>query len=440
MARILIVDDEENIRSSLKSALERREHKVVTADSYRQGYEYAQAAFDAILLDIMLPGGNGVDLLKAILKRNPSQTVVMISGHADLETAVSCVRTGAYDFIEKPISLDKLLITLNNALQTDNLREQKDRLTAQVYGDFVGESDAVKQLRNEIRQSAPRATRFLISGENGSGKELAAYMIHEHSRFSQGPFIPVNCAALPRELAESELFGHVKGAFTGAARDRKGRFTQANGGTIFLDEIGETTLEIQGKLLRVIETGELMPVGSDKVAHVNCNTVAATNRDLERMISDGSFRQDLYYRLNVVQFVVPPLRQRKKDLPLLARYFLKRFAAESTAVTDDLTPSAMSFLKAHAFPGNIRELRNLMERVSIYCNKSAADKQDVQSLMTAPSADPIKAELKDAVAQFEADYIAAVLEQNSGNMARSARQLGLERSHLYKKIKKHKLG
>jgi two-component system nitrogen regulation response regulator NtrX len=436
MARILIVDDEENIRRSLKSALDKRGHECVTADSFAQGQQFAQAEFDLILLDVMLGDGSGIDLLKEIHTRRPDSCVVMISGHADIDTAVQAIQLGAYDFIEKPLSLDRILITVDNATRTARLRTEKDRLAGMVYGELIGESDSIKQVREDIMRSAPRARRFLILGENGTGKELAAHMVHRYSQNSDGPFIAVNCAALPSELIESELFGHVKGSFTGATRDRTGKFTEADRGTIFLDEISEMPPGAQAKILRVIETREVTPVGSDKTITVDCAIITASNRDLENQIAEGRFRQDLYYRLNVVTFSMPPLRDRASDIGILAEYFLTKFTAESGGEIKRLKPDAMTLLRQQEFRGNVRELKNLIERVNIYCDGETIAADDLKPFLPQSTAVGSSASLKDAVDKFEREHIAAAIQRHDGNIADAARQLGLERSHLYKKMKK----
>jgi len=437
MAKILVVDDEENIRKTLKSALDRRSHEVVTAADYRQGEEYSRADFDLIFLDVMLPDGNGLDLLRFILGRNRRQTVVMISGHADVDMAVEAIHAGAYDFIEKPLSLDRVLITIDNATRASRLLSEKNRLSSLLYGDFIGESPSVKKLREDIARSAPKASRFLILGENGTGKELVAHMIHSFGRVPDGPFIAVNCAALPAELVESELFGHVKGAFTGAGKDRKGRFQEAHGGSIFLDEISEMSLTAQAKVLRAVEMMEITAVGSDRVTKIDCNIIAASNKDLNKLIANGSFREDLLYRLNVVQFRIPPLRERKGDILLLATCFLDRFANESGTVPKRLTSDGLEYLQKYCYPGNIRELKNLMERVHIYCDVGEINGGALESLMP-PSLEERMVSLKDAVSQFEISFIEAAIRRNNGNISEAARELGIERSHLYKKLKRLK--
>ena len=438
MAKILVVDDEENIRTSLKSALENREHECVTAESFVRGQEFAQAEFDVIFLDVLLGDGSGVDLLREILARSPDQSVVMISGHADIDTAVQAIRLGAYDFIEKPISLDRILITIDNATKANHLLSEKNRLAGIVYGDFVGESAQIRSLRADIMRSAGRATRFLILGENGTGKELAAHMIHRHSQCADGPFIAVNCAALPSELVESELFGHTRGAFTGATRSRAGKFVEAAGGSIFLDEISEMSVEAQAKILRLIESKQVTPIGSNKMVSVNCNIIAASNRDLEKLVTEGRFRQDLFYRLNVVTLSLPALREHPEDLPLLASYFLQRFAAESGSQTKRLSDDAVVLLRQHEFPGNVRELKNLMERLNIYCDGAVIGKDDLKPFLPGMSRDQ-PTTLREAVERFERQYISAAISRYKGNMSEAARQLGLERSHLYKKMKKARL-
>jgi len=438
MARILVIDDEENIRISLKAALERRSHAVVTAANYKQGEQFSKSDFDLIFLDILLPDGNGVDLLEKILKENGNQTVVMISGHADIDTAVKAIQAGAYDFIEKPISLDRVLITVENVSKKNRLSFEKKRISLLLYGDLIGNSTKIKKLKNDITISAPKTSRFLILGENGTGKELVANMIHQYSLYSDGPFISVNCAALPSELVESELFGHITGAFTGAVKDRLGRFVEADGGSIFLDEISEMSQAAQAKILRVIETNQLTPVGSDKPVEIKLNIIAASNKDLKSMISQNNFREDLYFRLNVVQFDIPPLRERTSDIPLLADYFLKRFANETGGDPKSLTPKAVVFLKDYSFPGNVRELKNIMERVNIYCENKVANIADIRPLIPGSGGSTID-NLKSATDNFEKLYIESALTQSDGRVAEAARRLGLERSHLYKKMKKYKI-
>ncbi len=438
MADVLIIDDELNIRNSLKSALAKRGHYVKLARDYKEGDNYSRAAYDVIFLDVLLPDGNGLDLLKTILTRDNKQVVVMISGHADVEMAVEAIRAGAYDFIEKPISLDRVLVTLENATQKKKLLSEKERLDSIIYGEFIGESKPISELKSSIARSAPRANRFLIQGENGTGKEMIANMIHRYGRNSGGPFVAVNCAALPHELIESELFGHVAGAFTGAAKNRRGRFLEADGGSIFLDEIGEMSAAAQAKILRVIESNEITPVGADTGVPIDCVVIAASNKDLNEMVEKGRFRQDILFRLNVIQFDVPPLRERREDIPLLANFFLSRFAKEIGSERKKLSTDARSFLQKYDFPGNVRELKNLMERINIYCEGTTVNRKDIRPLLPGVTKEST-AGLKRALDEFEKQHIEAALAANKGNVAQTARQLGLERSHLYKKMRRLKI-
>lgn len=435
MARILIVDDEENIRSSLDSALSRRGHEVMLAANFAEGKKLASNQFDVTFLDVMLPDGSGLDLMRSILKDDPQRIVVMISGHADIDMAVKAIREGVYDFIEKPLSLDRVMITIDNATRASSLLLEKDRLSSIVYGDFIGESESIKKLHKDIAKSAAKTTRFLILGENGTGKELIAHRIHRQSAFSKGPFVAVNCAALPAELVEAELFGHTAGAFTGASKKRKGRFLEADQGTLFLDEISEMPLNAQAKILRVLETRTLTQVGSDKSISFEGNIIAATNRDLAEMVEQNKFRQDLFYRLNVVQFELPPLRDRREDIPLLADYFLAKFAAETNSPAKSLTARASTQLASFDFPGNTRELKNLMERINIYCDTTLVDDRQLLSLL--PDRQPETAgTLKETVDEYQSEVIRNCIAHNKGNMTETARELGIERSLLYKKIKR----
>ena len=436
MAQILIIDDEDKIRTTLRNALQKQGHAVVTAATINEGKTFLKSGFDVIILDIMLPDGNGLHLLKEIITNDPNQVVVMISGHADISMAIEALKLGAYDFLEKPLSLDRILVTLDNALKTDSLKRERNRLTSIVYGDFIGKTPVIKKLLSDIEKSAPRTSRFLIAGENGTGKELVAHLIHQFSQYKEGPFIALNCAALPSELVEAELFGHVAGSFTGATKSRKGKFVEAHMGTIFLDEISEMPLDTQAKLLRVVETKNVTPVGAEKDIPVELNIIAASNRDLDKLTAEGGFRQDLLYRLNVVKFEVPPLRERKADIPLLCEYFLHRFAHESKSSLKILSGEAVLFLQAFDFPGNIRELRNLMERLNIYVESSSIERDHIKQFL--PFVPQNKStSLKEAVNAYEKEYIESALKEAGGNVSQAAQQLGLERSHLYKKMRKY---
>ncbi len=435
MPEILLIDDEVEIRATLSAALTRRGYKVQTAINLKRAEEKDFRRFDLILLDLFLPDGSGVDLLEKITALENHPPVVMISGQAGIETAVKAIQIGASDFLEKPLGLDRVLITIENVLATTKLKEENQTLSERLYGRMIGRSTAIKKIKKEIEQTAGRSQRFLILGANGTGKELAARMIHDRSVFKSGRFVPVNCAALPKELVESELFGHLKGSFTGASTDKTGRFAEADQGTIFLDEIGDMSSETQAKLLRIIESGELRPVGSDKIRSVDLNIIAATNRDILKMVSDGSFRQDLYYRLNVVTLNLPPLSERKGDVPILFKHFLAECAEKSGRCPVELTDDALIYLADYDYPGNVRELKNIAERITIYIDKEIADLVDIKPLITTSHERDLTS-LRDAVDLFEADYIKRAIQICDGNMSEAARLLGLERSHLYKKIKK----
>lgn len=435
MARILIVDDEHEIRSTLSAALGRRGYRVDTAVSIDTARTKRLSEYNIILLDVKLPDGSGVDLLRDIMAATDHPPVVMMSGVAGIETAVISIQRGAADFLEKPLSLDRVLVTLDNVLKAEKLKEENLALTERLYGRLIGRSAVIKRVMKDIDATAARSNRFLILGENGTGKELAARMIHERGQYASGRFVPVNCAALPAELIESELFGHIKGSFTGAVTDKTGRFAEADRGTIFLDEIADMRAEAQAKILRVLESGELRPVGSSDTQHIELNVVAATNRNIEKLVADGSFRQDLFYRLNVVTITLPPLRERREDIAELYRHFLDLFARQSGRPPVALSSEAVEVLTAYGYPGNVRELKNIAERITIYVDKPEATKADIRPLLPAGSADML-IPLKEAVDDFEAGYIKRAIDACGGNMAEAARKLGLERSHLYKKLRK----
>lgn len=439
MAKILIVDDEENIRRSLKAALERRQHDIVTAASVDEGRRFSRAGFDLVILDVMLPDGSGIDLLTELLAADPQQPVLIISGQADIDIAVQAIRAGAYDFLEKPLSLDKLLVLIDNATRTRTLRSQNQQLASRLYGEVVGQSAPMQQLREQVLRAAGRTTRFLITGENGTGKELIAHLVHENGSYADGPFVAVNCAALPGELVESELFGHTAGSFTGATRRRRGQFMEADGGSIFLDEISEMPLEAQAKLLRVIENREFTPVGSDKPEQFEGNIISASNRNLREAVAAGRFREDLLYRLNVVELKIPPLRERPGDIAELARHFLKRFGEECGQRPRSLADASVQLLERHPFPGNVRELKNLMERANIYADSDVIEPELLHGLVPSGLGDDFPP-LKDATRRFELEYIRRAIARADGNYAKAARELGLERSHLYKKIKQLESG
>jgi len=440
-APILIVDDETGIRQSL-SALLRDEGYDVTAVS--SGEECIEAmerrAFDLILLDIWLPGIDGLTTLERINEHDGAPMVVMISGHAKIETAVRATKLGAFDFIEKPLSLDKTVLAVKNALDYLRLEKENRRLRAELEQRYqiLGDSVPMKALRQQIALTAPTNGRVLIYGESGTGKELVARALHAQSSRAQGPFVEVNCAAIPEELIESELFGHRKGSFTGASEDKSGKFQKADGGTLFLDEVGDMSLKTQSKVLRALEEQRVEPIGSSEMAAVDVRVIAATNKKLEDEISRNAFREDLFYRLNVIPFTVPPLRDRTEDIPILARHFLAEFNRTYGKKPKELTPAAMDVLLRYPWPGNVRELKNLIERLVIM---SPALRIEPQHLPPEVFRDAARgpqhpyATLQEARSAYEREFILRKLEENQWNMTKTATAIGLERTHLYRKMK-----
>jgi two-component system, NtrC family, nitrogen regulation response regulator NtrX len=441
MPKILIIDDEPSIRSTLASILVDEGHKTTTCESGEEGIAaFAREEFDLVLLDLWLGGIDGMAVLER-LKAAGAPAVIMISGHGNIEAAVRATRLGAYDFLEKPLSLDRVLLTVNHALADTKLREQvrdlRRHLTLEEL--LIGDSEPMKKLEQQIRSAAPSNSRVLITGENGSGKEIVARTLHRLSLRADLPFIDVNCAAIPEELIESELFGHRKGAFTGAIDDRKGKFELADGGTIFLDEIGDMSLKTQAKVLRVLQEQTFQKVGGQQTITVDTRVIAATNKDLEHEIENASFRSDLYYRLAVLPLEVPPLRARGDDVVLLAEHFLRRFAAETGMTRKRLSAGAASKLKAYHWPGNVRELRNVIERLAILLQNEVIEPADLQlGARVPPSA--LAADigshltLREARDEFEKQYILSKLKELAGNVSRAADALGVERSNLYRKL------
>lgn len=365
--RILVVDDERSIRFSLKEILQDEGYEVETAEDGHTALEMAgKERYDVIFCDIKMPGMEGTEVLDRLVAEGIEAAIVMISGHGDIGTAVNCIKKGAFDFIQKPLDLNRILITIKNATDKTNLVKANKILKKKVYGQqMIGDSAALQHIRDIIAKVAPTDARVLITGSNGSGKELVARSLHQQSERSMMPYIEVNCAAIPSELIESELFGHEKGAFTSAVKQHKGKFEQADGGTLFLDEIGDMSLAAQAKVLRVLQEKKLSRVGSDKDIEVNVRVIAATNKNLKEEIAKGSFREDLYHRLSVILIKVPSLDERKEDIPLLIRYFSEQICAESGKPVREFAPEAVSALQAKSWPGNIRELRNVVERLLI---------------------------------------------------------------------------
>jgi two-component system nitrogen regulation response regulator NtrX len=443
---VLIVDDEPGIRESLTDVLEDEGYGVASVESAEACLEsLAKNKYDVVLLDIWLPGLDGIQALEKIQAFADPPTVIMISGHGTIETAVRATKLGAFDFIEKPLSIEKTLLTLRHALEQSRLAAQNRELREELRGRdrIIGESVPMKALRQQLGLAAPTNGRVLIYGESGTGKELVAHALHNLSRRADQPFVEVNCAAIPEELIESELFGHVKGSFTGALDDKVGKFEQAHGGSLFLDEVGDMSLRTQSKVLRVIEEQRFTPVGSGNNLTVDVRVIAATNKRLDDEIQKGNFREDLFYRLNVIPFYVPPLREHPEDIPALANYFLAEFARAYGRRPKTFADAAMEVLCNNRWPGNVRELKNLVERLVIMVPGERIERRHLPpSLYHIParssagkSATGGFSTLQEARAAYERDYILRKLEENQGNVSRTAEVLGLERSHLYRKMK-----
>ncbi len=441
MHNILIVDDEVAILESLKGVLEDEGFRPSVAESGETCLELlSRRSFDVVLLDIWLPGIDGLETLAKIKEMEDRPEVIMISGHGTIETAVRATKLGAFDFLEKPLSLDRTLIVLKNALETRRLRHENRDLRRNLPPTvIVGDSVPMKALRQQIALMAPTNGRVLIYGESGTGKELVARAIHAESLRKNASFIEVNCAAIPEDLIESELFGHVRGAFAGASGDKTGKFQKADGGTLFLDEVGDMSLKTQSKVLRTLDEQRFTPVGGDEPLTIDARVIAATNHDLEEEISRGNFREDLFYRLNVVPFYVPPLRERKEDIAILARHFLKEFSAQYSRHTKEIQDEALDVLMRYSWPGNVRELRNVIERIVIM-NPTVTrfERKHLPPLVYRDGSRRTGAEfssLQQARQAYERDYILKKLDENHGNISRTAEVLGLERSHLYRKMK-----
>ncbi len=444
MPSILIVDDEPGVRSALTGVLRDEGYEVEAVDSGEAALDrLGRQGYDVVVLDVWLPGMDGLATLARMRERQIETQVVIISGHGNIESAVRAIKMGAFDFVEKPLSLEKTVLVVRNALRQRHLEAENQALRAKVETQptMVGDSYGMQQLREQVTMAAPTNGRVLIFGENGTGKELVARNIHGMSRRRSGPFVEVNCAAIPEELIESELFGHVRGAFTGAVADRRGKFELAHGGTIFLDEIGDMSLKTQAKVLRVLQEQVLTAVGGSRDTRVDARVVAATNKDLTQEIRAGRFREDLYFRLNVIPIFVPPLRDRQEDISLLAEHFMAMLAREYGRRPKLFERGAVTALQRYTWPGNVRELRNLVERLLIMVPGERITSSDLSFLeptgvSTPEAARPAAcAQLHDARDQFERDYILRALSQQQGNISRTAEVLGVERSNLYRKMK-----
>jgi two-component system, NtrC family, nitrogen regulation response regulator NtrX len=449
MNHVLIVDDEAEIRESLEGILREEEYLVTTAATAGEALELlCDAAYDVVLLDIWLPDRDGLDTLNDIRRMESENVpeVIIISGHGTIEAAVRATKLGAYDFLEKPLSLERTLIVLKNAMKARQMREDNQEFSRQLKKATVtGNSVPMKALRQQIKLMAPTNGRVLIYGESGAGKELVGRAMHAESLRKDRPFVELNCAAIPEDYIESELFGYRHGAVPGGPTEKRGTFERADGGTLFLDEVGDMSLKTQAKVLRALDEQRFLPVGALHPVHVDVRVIAATNKDLEEEIARGNFREDLFYRLNVIPFFVPPLRDRKEDIPLLVKEFLQQFGVEYGRPHVEMTDDALAALKQYHWPGNVRELRNLVERVLILNPKTLRiERKHLPMLVYRDSArDAGKANgrgeeftsLLQAREAYERDYILKKLDEFHGNVSRAAEGLGLERSHLYRKMK-----
>ena len=436
MPRILIVDDEPGIRQSLKGVFE---DEGFTTESVSTGEEclrkIADSAYDLVLLDIWLPGIDGLETLRRIRELSPTTRVIMISGHATIATAVTATKLGAYDFIEKPFSLEHTLLIARNALSHKQLEQAHEMLRHQFEERFniVGDSIPIKALRKQIALVAPTNSRVLIYGESGTGKELVANNLHCLSKRTTASFVEVNCAAIPEELIESELFGHTKGSFTGASDSKKGKFELADGGTLFLDEIGDMSMKTQAKVLRAVEEQSFQPIGAPASVRVDVRVLAATNKNLNQEIAAGRFREDLFYRLNVIPFFVPPLRERREDIPVLSRYFMRMFAVGPGCSPKEFSSNALDLMTDYSWPGNVRELRNEIERLVIMVQDDTIQEKDLS--VPNGTTSTVASTLHEARAQYEKEFILSKLREYNWNVSQAARALGLERSYLYRKMK-----
>ena len=442
--RVLVVDDEPGIRRSLSGILEDEGYAVDAVESGEACLAALPGAgYGLVLLDIWLPGLDGMEVLTQIqeIPFTERPVVVMISGHGSIEAAVKATKLGAFDFLEKPLSLQKVTVVVKNGLDHFSLALENSRLKADAGSRWriLGESVPMKALRQQLALMAGTNGRVLIYGESGTGKELAAHAIHATSRRAAEPFVEVNCAAIPEELIESELFGHRKGSFTGASSDKIGKFQKADGGSLFLDEVGDMSLKTQAKVLRALEEQRFEPVGANEFVQVDVRVIAATNKHLEEEIESGNFREDLFYRLNVIPFYMPPLRERREDIPLLAGYFLNEFTSAYGRKPKELTPEVYALLQEYHWPGNVRELKNLMERIVIMNPQVRIDARHIPlNLNRRAAADRAAggfASLQEVRESAEREYILKKLDETHGNVSRAAELLGLERSNLYRKMK-----
>jgi two-component system nitrogen regulation response regulator NtrX len=457
---ILIVDDDAQIGATLSGLLRDLGHRTATCNSGEQAFELLQREFfDLMFLDVWMPRMDGIAVLQRLQEMGATIPTIMISGHAEIDTAVKAVRLGAYSFLEKPLQPERVILEVKNFAERKQLEQERNLLRQRLGGEseMVGQSPAMQQLRDAIRKAAPSEARVLITGENGTGKELVAEAIHRQSKRANAPFVRVNCAAIPRELIESELFGHERGAFTGAMRRKIGLIEQAHTGTIFLDEIGDMSLDTQAKLLRVLQENELLRVGGNQPIRFDVRVIAATNKNLEKEIQAGNFRDDLFFRIAVIPIPVPPLRERREDIVMLANYFLNQLASAYGRRPKHLSPEAIAILENYHWPGNVRELRNIIERVMIMSDAETILAEQVKqalpmfALPGAPGASPLPEtpsaltdtdadlSLRDRVENFERRLLQQVFEKVKGNVSEMARRLRTDRANLHRKLQRYNI-
>ena len=443
--RLLVVDDEENVRISLRGILQDEGYVVDAASSGEKCLsQLSRRKYDVVFMDVWLPGKDGIEVLKEIRATRPGQFVIMISGHGTVETAVQATKFGAFDFIEKPLSLEKVMLVLDHALKQKQLEDENRSLKDFIGREtvMIGSSVPMKALRQQTEYAAPTEGRILIYGENGTGKELVARLIHLSSSRHDQRFVEVNCAAIPDDLIESELFGCVKGAYTGASESRKGKFELADNGTLFLDEVGDMSLKTQAKVLRVLEEQRFYPVGSNEAIEVDVRVIAATNKNLEQEMEDGNFRQDLFFRLNVIPFEVPPLRERREDVPELVEHFLEDFCQHYGRRKKQIHAEAMKKMQAYNWPGNVRELKNTIERLVIMVPGEEVILFDLPSSILRQASGNRKGSpqsWQEARQEFERQFIFDKLMKNEGNISRTATAIGMERTHLHRKLRAYNI-
>ncbi len=444
MHKILAIDNDESFLKSVENLLKYKNFEVVTlSNPFKAVDVFNESFYDCVLLDVKMPGIDGLELLKKFESINPLVPIILISGESTISIAVDAIKNGAFDFIEKPLDAERLLITIRNAIEKKCWTSEKKELLTEINKNnmIVGESNAILKILSQIETLAKTDAKVLILGESGTGKELVAKALHYKGNRNGKPFIKINCAAIPSDLLESELFGYRKGAFTGALKDYEGKFIQADGGTLFLDEIGDMDLRLQSKLLRVLQDGEIEIIGSSKIKKIDVRVISASNKNIEEMVAEGTFRTDLYHRINVVKLRVPPLRERKEDIPLLCRFYLNYFSENYNKRLLDINPHALAILRRYDWPGNIRELKNIIEKISIFAANSIIHAEDVYMAMDILPPDygetrPNQKNLEQARLRFEKDYIIESLSSNNWKMIETANALGIDRSALFKKMKK----